>query len=544
MEIQRTQIEQVQAELEKAQNPMYQLKNFWNNNWPKIIIGTGTVLVPLGKQIYRGWETKRQLGQAEVEVTNLRGELSESQTNVQALKLKISRYHITLNRLNNAVLNFTKRESELVQKVRAGNRELVAAYQQCDDLKKESLRFQNMVTEQAQEISNGKVLIKTFEAKLDAAEKTQGELSKELADHKEKNGSWNLKYGRLQRAFTKAEKERSDLVRQLSTAKSKSEGLEIELKNLEKKASTAIKNEIKSQKEVVNLKSEVQVYRNELGEAVKKSNQAAVRVDNMQQKLNSALTELGERETELGETNNQLRNIVTQLNTKVEECEALRVEVEKLTAESEDVWLENRALQESLKRTENELENFRENSDASSRKREKELRAEIKALRKALQKSEKHSAEVVNQLNKVQDKLNHQEKNVENLLKKQDTLSRGNQFLTNQFRSVLARLIFERNQNATVARSANELVNNVLDQQEKDQQKSWWEKMTFNLRPQIFFNRSKTEKDPNQDKVEMERFYYFLPAWGNPETSQIRVSERKNPENQKWEVTNKSSNID
>ena len=203
--------------------------------------------------------------------------------------------------------------------------------------------------------------------------------------------------------------------------------------------------------------------------------------------------------------------------------------------------LQIRNLSEDRKETKSKLEN----TENTTQEMRKELQNEIKDKEKTIQ----NYVKTVSKLRKTirskdfelagssarQDGLLHQ---LDNLVKKSDL----------QKTSFLARLQAEREdqrkQFNSLAERSTELINEVLDQQQSDQKKSWWEKIKVCLSPHISIPWLKTENEVQKEEpIEKEKEYYFYPSRVNELTGLQKVKEKFLPETEEWEVVDVESNV-
>jgi len=81
----------------------------------------------------------------------------------------------------------------------------------------------------------------------------------------------------------------------------------------------------------------------------------------------------------------------------------------------------------------------------------------------------------------------------------------------------------------SILQASNTLVNQLLDQQEKDQKKAWYQKINFKILPTVSIDQK------NQNKKDLEKeYYFFAPLADHPVFSKIK--ERYSEKTKKWEI--------
>lgn len=272
----------------------------------------------------------------------------------------------------------------------------------------------------------------------------------------------------------------------------------------------------------------------ELQKAMDRTNKYALKMDQTKDELNKyEKSESGQ--TEQNQIIKEQQNKITELNATVD---TLQHELDSNKSELSNYVLHIDKLNDQVSQAQSQLEN----SENLNREEKKQLKDQV-------QHNEKEIKMYKKAVSKLRKELASKGKEVALSYIKLDELTEELKKSTKQNevdkKSYFIRLQQERDEINTLTDLSTEIVNNILDQQEKDQKISWWKKIQISVSPQVFLPSRKSGDDLVEEQVpEKEKEYYFFPGYSNELPTLQKVKEKFKPKTKQWEVVDVEPKID
>jgi hypothetical protein len=170
--------------------------------------------------------------------------------------------------------------------------------------------------------------------------------------------------------------------------------------------------------------------------------------------------------------------------------------------------------------------------EQASNEKKSQLEKEIKQTQKQLETVEREKKILEKTSAKQEKKLAKQYIKQEELIdehRKQLLTVYG--FGTNLFTRLERERLYQEQEFKTAIQGTSQLVNQLIDQQEKDQSIPWYRKMIFQITPEISVNNNQKE-----EKV-IEKDSYFFGGWSSEiPHGTIKIKEKYNPKTQEFEI--------
>lgn len=159
----------------------------------------------------------------------------------------------------------------------------------------------------------------------------------------------------------------------------------------------------------------------------------------------------------------------------------------------------------------------------------KELRGQIEKHEKAIQYLEKSNKQLDIFLRAKEKELTKSFALQENLIEK---LKKSKLDARSKEKTFFERLLSERKAQeqkySNLLQESTSVINKILDQQEMDQKKSWYQKIKFQFSPNIEIHKNK------KDAPEIDSYFYS--GWSQEIANMPKIKERLSPEDNKWRV--------
>lgn len=506
-----------QAEIQKPQPkslPIEVVQTLWNTHRTQILIGIGSTVLMVTKQIYQNHQNytslKTRAVQSETQLVQtteiLRETQQKSQTQLEDLKkqneTQIKKLHVTLNRLNNAVLESVEVEASLRKQLFDSKRELAVAIDERNLLQENLRTLQKKSAERKEALRDLSLEKKVLIEKMEAQETEHAKLIVQLGESQKTKKFWNLDALRLKGELKVAETLREQQNRQLSTVELDYQSVENRAKTLESQLET-------KQNRIRELESET--------EGLKRSNKKS------EEKLQRSIERTQRQALEMDRTEENMKKYQSSESENSPNLIPLQEEIKKLTKNSE-------TLQSQLEKTQNDLNQNIILND--------QLRSEVKTSQNVgnkmekLQESQQQNATLREKIKQQQRQLIQNSKTESQLRSELAKLVVNNQDQSKTFGGILQlyRSKEEAKYNSLLHKS-NELVHSLLDQQEQMQKKYWWQKKNFSFSPQVnFVQKKKPEKDRIIDS-------YFYLGKGTESYLPSKIQEEYCSKTKEWKVT-------
>jgi hypothetical protein len=568
---QAKKIDQLERVLESKPEQVSYTKEFIQRNWEKIIVTIAPIVIKIVFDYINHYKAAAQneikVTQAETRVTKaeqqaeqqaeqsklelenekirsqdaLKQEKMEFQTRVREVEnkalLKISKLHVTLNRFNDQALLYAKKETEMRQIIVESKTELAAAINQRDFLNLQLSESRKLVQTKNHELSKSSLELKSLKQDLEKLEDSQAKFLTELRNAEEEKFSLkkliDRKESKLQKIVKKKNDERLELVAKIDNYENDIGTLKVEKEQISKKLESEIREKKLVEEETEKLKAENLKNDVKLQSSIDATNRVVLKMD----EINKELQTLRLRNQKISGENKYFKQkleseaqVADQQEKQIYENDKknqeLESECEKLRAAISDAIIREDALKDKLELEKLELEKASNEKKSQLEKELQKTQKDLENLNRGKKNLEKASAKQEKELAKQYIK---QEELIDQHRKQLLTVY---QFGTNLFTQLQRERLYQEEEFKTASQESLQVVNQLIDQQEKDQTIPWYRKMIFQIVPEISIN-----KDPKEEKVVIEKESHFFRSWSSeiPHGS-IKIKERYNPKTQKLEI--------
>lgn len=580
-EEQQKQIQYIERTLQET--PKFSMKKYLKENWGKVALTAGPVIIQIGRHVYIHMVTKQELAQTQNQLVQTKGELShttqklnraeeetvrvKTESEIQLKKIKedhqiaISKLHLTLNRFNDAALESAKRETQMRNQIQECKNKLVQVLEQRDLVKEELENYEMVNGQKDEELQQISLKMRVVQTQLEDQEIHEARLIADLKQLQEQKKWWSLKEARLKTQVKSAEESRQEVYKKFSLIKKEKSKIEFEKQKLEFDIKTQQKHRVNAEQEVKRLQVENSQNHVLLQKAIDKTNRYAIRMDEAkkqideyekinlsnQEKLNFLQQEIDNKQINIqnkeqiiknrDQKNQQLEeqiNIIqNQLNENLIQNDILNTEIQQAKEDLKKSSAENQAkIQKMIK----EKQKIAAEYQKSSSKLKERIKNEGKKLALSYIEQDKLIQEITRLKDQeISDLRDIAKKRKANLDKQFNQQKADFKKKEESFFSLLQseREIQEEKFNSVID-THQELINQLLNQQEQDQKKTWWEKIQVNLNPSVSIDS--TDSTKNQKKEILQRQHHFYPSWATEQTTVQRVTEEYSPEKDKWEI--------
>nr|WAK84898.1 hypothetical protein [Amicula sp. isolate GU52X-4 cfCalB7] len=557
-------IAELNERIEQLENP-YSFKNIRtyikSPRFRSVFIRGGILLIPIAKQLYNHWSTNQQLSSARQQLSEVTKENTEikqeivhvkekSQSKIERIKdsydTQISKLHVTLNRFNEAALASAQQEREILGKMQFYKNELAETIENNESLKNEIKLARSLNEKKDQEINDLSLQMKVLENVVSDKEDIEARLTADLLKVTEKNKMFSLKAQKLKGQIKRTHTELLKFQQELSSQKDEVSKLTSEKRKLKKELSTVISQQVVAEDTIKDLQLQTNKAETKFQEAIDKTNRYAMHMDSVNNQINECEKEANQKISEYARTSKIAEDKVTELSRMIK-----RQEVQLRQKDKQSQQLENEVQLTKAKLNDNVIENYQLQSELSKSKdqlkevsgqQKRELQKVIATTKRTINNNQKKYAQLQRQFKDQSNQLTHAYIEQEGLI---EQVKKLNDRLHNQDKSFFARLQSERQEQEEKFRSTQEisskLINDLLDQQMKDQKKSWWQKIPITLLTHI-----EMKSDVPEEK-ESIRESYFYPAFSTAvptEQSHVqKVTEKYSNKKNKWEVVTNQDKV-
>lgn len=539
------EIQDIREQQESTPRTLFHaMKSTCRENWPKIILGGGTILVPVGKHFYKNWQVKQELHQTKGELIQTQNKLDKSQEETVKVrvestaklnqvqkdhKITISKLHVTLNHLNSQAMESAKRETFYRNEIESCKIQLAEGIDERNLLNKEVEYLSDVTQQQNEEISQAQVEVKSLEIELSDAETEQAEIKTKLEKVKNENRFFKWETKKLQKELKKVDAHRKELKNDLFLEVKHNNKLTVKKQQLETDLNTLFENQQRAENKIKSLRAQKDKNSIQLKKAVEDTNRYAMQMDKARYEIN----EFEKKDSKNQRQVNLLNQQVSKLDQQISKLEKIIVQKDQTNYNLEqEIEYQKQLLNKNI------LENDDLHLDLIDAKKDlKTAYGDHKnELEKIISNTEKTIGENPRRYSKLKTELEKQEKKLNKSYDEQDDLMYEIQTLKNNAemkeKSYFSRLQSERKQQEeyinNISSSQNNLINEILDQQEIDQKKHWWQKIPVKLSPRVSVN-AKQERSKERDS-------YFYPSWANEQPLPQKVRERYSYKRKRWEV--------
>lgn len=496
-----------QAEIERPQPkslPIEVVQTFWNTHRSQILIGIGSTVLMVTKQIYQSHRTyaslKTRAVQSETQLVRTEEILKETQ---QKSQTQIKKLHVTLNRLNNAVLESVEVEASLRKQVFDSQRELAVAIDERNLLQENLGTFQKKSAEQKEALRDLSLEKKVLIEKMEAQETEHAKLIVQLGESQKTQKFWNLDALRLKGELKVAETLREQQNRQLSKVELDYQSVENRTKTLESKLDAKQSRIRELESETEGLKRSNKKFKEKLQKTIERTERQALEMDRTED-------DLKKYESSEGENSPNLIPLKEEIHKLINKSKTLQSQLEKTQSELNQNIILNDQLRSDIKNNQN-VENQLEK----------------------LQQSQEQNANLQKKLKQQQRQLIQNSKTESQLRSELDKLRVNNQDQSKTFGGILQ--LYRSKEEAkynSLLHESNQLVHSLLSQQEQTQKKSWWQKKNFSFRPQVNLVQ---KKEPDKKRI-IDSYFYL--GKGTENYLPSKIQEEYCSKTKEWKVTN------
>ena len=538
---------EIQTVRQQQQQP-YKIKEVWDNNWPKIIVGGGSILFSVGKQAYSHYQTKSELAQTRGKLTEAKSQLNETQNELteakkdkirikEDYKKHISKLHTTLNRFNDAALASAKRENEMRNEIKQCKNQLGELIEQRDLIKEELFNIEKINESKNHELAEASLEIKVLKNKIQAKETDQAQLEVEFERLNQEKRWWNRRVTQVKKELNIADEERKRLYNQLSSKTKENNRLKKDKENLEKNIENQKKYIDNTQQTITKLKDDNHKNEIALQKAVDKTDRFALRMDEAENKIKSYKQNANKFADQNEELKQEIKNKEYDILIKDQKNQQLEENIQTTKDQLYENIIQKDLLQKQIVEDKNSLAKAskkekvqiqrlisKHKKDIEARNKiNQKLKTRIKKDGKLLAKGEINQELLKDELNNYQNQLKKKHQKVESYYSRLQTEREEQQ---QKFNSALE--------------TSNQLVNQLLNKQEQDQARSWWQKIPIKIRPSLNLN-NQTKKEKTE-KIHERESYFFPSLFTLDQSIPQKVYERYSEEKQEWEIIPEKTN--
>jgi hypothetical protein len=569
---QQRQIEIIERNLE--QSPKGSVKSFFKDNWPKILISGGTIIVPVGKQIYNHWQTKQELvvakgelfetkdyltetqgklTQTQGELTKTESQLTEAKSEIiqaieeiskvkidseitlseinQETQVKISKLHVTLTRFNEAAMYSAQQETKMRSEIFQCRNLLADTLQIRDDLKETVKYYVNLTNQKSIELEDNFLETQVLKATLKDKLVSQARLKVDLDQAKISNEFSFFKIKKLEKQINNFDKERINLRDKLSEKISQCNELELKKQKIQLEYEVDQKKQAKNEQEIENLKLKNKQNDTLLQKSIDETNRCALKMDQAQDKIDQfqEMNLNNEQKTELlNQKIKEQNKLISHKKNKIIELDQKNEQLEYSIADMKNRLNKSRIETEELNC---DIAKVKKAFNEASGQEKRELNNLINEKQKAVDKYQKINSKLQSDMVKEGHKLAQSYISQDGLIKEADKLKRDSRVQEKDF---FSRLQSERKcqdeKFELATNTAAQLIEQVLNKQESDRDKSWWSKLPIHFQFKI------NAEPKSEPKTEMHREHFFYSGPGNEQTLTQRVVEKFNHKTGKFEI--------
>jgi len=581
---QQSQIAVIERNLE--QNPKGFAESFFKNNWPKIIISGCTVLYPVGKGIYNHWQTNQELvvakaevfetksylaetqdylvetqvklnqtqgelnqtqgdlNQTQKELTQTETQLTEATENISKVKINsqitlnevkketkiiIGKLHVTLRRFNDAAMLSAQQETKIRTEISECTTLLADSLLIRDDLQKTVEYYVNLTNEKSIELEETFLETKVLQATIEDKLISQARLKVDLDKAKTENKSAFFKIRKLKKQINNFDKERINLRGHLSEKNSQFNALSLQKQKMQLEYQVDQKKQAKNQKEIEDLK--LQNNKNDilLQKYIDETNRYALKMDQAQNKIDQFKETSFDKEQKIRLSNQKIEkqnNLINELDHKNQQLEYSVADMKSR--------LNNSIIE--IDELNCDIAEVKKAFNQASGQEKIELNNLIKEKQKTIAKYKDLNSRLRLDMVKEGQKLAQSYVSQDGLIKEAEELKQDLRVQDNKFFSRLQSERKRQDEKFDLAtNTAAQLIDQILNKQDNDQDKSWWSKLSINQFIGSFQFRINGEPEPKPEKeIYKEHFFYSGP--GNDQTLTQRVVEKFNHKTGKFEM--------
>ena len=525
---QQTQINRIEQHI----NPPFSLTRALKTNWPKIVLGSGTVLTA-GKYLYGNWaetrglrsdldQANRRITESEANLQETESSLQEAKNNLQETKkqhgIYVEKLHSTLSTLNKNALHSADVETQYRSVIVETRNQLAEAIQERDDLIERVKDYEDSYDVRFKEQRDMELLIKSKNNEIEAKESEIIDLEADLAKERAENKRFSFKSSSYKSKLKKVKDSRDKLIKEVSKKNREFTNLRTDHEKLKNNYIEERDRKEVAEEKIEQLNIETKKYRDSLEKANKNTERFAMQMDSVTNKL-------GQSEETVAEKDKRLADKEKEIKLKDEQNEILRQSVSVLVSKFQQNIIEKDELQKTKEQLENTLK-------TASPEEQQTLKKQIKEKDKnlgELEKDNKNLKQTIINKDLALEKGYEQQKK---LIKKYDDLEGKSK---QQQETWLGRLRSEREEQEQRMRQATdtsqEIINNLLNKQESDQSRSWLQRFlpSISIKPELSVTQEQVK-----EQVTRRESYFYPPHVPYPHVKPI--VEQQDNKTKKWYV--------